>query len=191
MYEPEHVEYTVLLVCGSWGDARANAEQIVEAAIQHLNTKKDKPGFRFAHNVFARLEMVGNAEQARTRLETDESLAALILHGLSDYDKMDLTEECARREIQVCHTVEPTFGADDEPPPLRDGKREWRLTFKKKEDNEPHAHTILESVLDAPLDDDEMELQDRVWQVIAVLALSVMGFHWNRTPPRYPVPREE
>ena len=38
------VEYEVILLFPGFGDERENAEQIVEEALNYLNTEKDEPG---------------------------------------------------------------------------------------------------------------------------------------------------
>src|SRR5262245_23838515 len=104
--DSERVEYKVLLVFPGFGDEREHAEQVIETALEYLNTQKDTPGMRFAYPVFAHLETVMGAEQARERLETDDDLAMMILHDLEEEEKVALTLDCAARNVPVCHTVE-------------------------------------------------------------------------------------
>jgi hypothetical protein len=175
-----NVEYKVLLVFPGFGDERDNAEQVLEEALNYLNTQKDEPGMRFAQNVSARLEIVADADQAAARLQTEDDLALLILHDLDDEEKTALTAECSGMGVPVCHTV------NAEAPPRRPrGKpREWKVVFKKGGGDEPRAHKILANTLTASLEGDQEELMDRVGQLIALLALGVMEFHWTRNPPR-------
>ena len=179
----DEVEYQVVLVFPGFGDEREHAEQIVEEALYYLNTQKDEPGMRFAQNLSARLEIVQDADEARAKLENDDDLATMILHGLPHDEKKALTEECAAKEVPVCHTVD---GKPRKRPRSERGKRRFlEVVFQKRTDDEPRAHTILESTLTAPLEGDEEELGDRVGQLITVLALGVMEHHWRRTPPTY------
>src|SRR5205823_3757995 len=142
---------------------RENAEQIVEEALHYLNTQKDEPGFRFAQHVSARLEIVMDAEQAEDRLQTDDDLAMMILHGLDDDEKMALTRACERKNVPVCHTVEGSDKPRKKPRRSSLGKRIMKVVFREKKDDGPRAHTILESTLTGPLEDDDQEdLGDRV-----------------------------
>jgi hypothetical protein len=175
---PPDVEYKVLLVFPGFGDEREHAETIVEEALHHLNTEKDEPGMRFAYDVSAHLEIVSTTEQARDCLENDGDLAMMILHDLDREERDDLTRECADRGVLVGHTME----GERQPRP-RGGETEWRLVFRKARRNEPRAHRILACTLTDPLDDDPEEMGDRVWQVIAILALGVMEHHWRRHHP--------
>ena len=72
-------DYTVVLVFPGFGDERENAETIVESALEWLNTFKDEPGFRFAQQVSAHLEIAQDADEARARIEMDDSVA-IVLH---------------------------------------------------------------------------------------------------------------
>lgn len=188
MSEPQEIEYKVVLVFPGFGDERENAEQVLEEALHYLNTQKDEPGFRFAYHVFARLEIVSDADQAQAMLETDDDLATLILHGLPEEEKMALTRECAARDIPVCHTMEPEGKPRKKPRPTQGGRRIMEVVFRERSDDEPRAHRIFETVLTDPLEGDQEELMDRFGQVIAVLALGVMEFHWRRNPPQYHLP---
>jgi hypothetical protein len=188
MSELQDIEYKVVLVFPGFGEERDNAEQIIEEALHYLNTQKDEPGMRFAQNVFAQLEIVMDADQAWSRLESDDDLAMLILHDLSDEEKEALTLESLSKEIPVCHTMIPEYDPDEERRPPRPRKREWQVVIRKrKEDDEPPAHKIAETTLTAPLDGDPDEVGDRIGQLIAVMALGVMEHHWRRNPPNYEI----
>jgi hypothetical protein len=152
------VEYTVLLVFPGFGDKRANAEQIVEEALHHLNTEKDEPGWRFAQNVTARLDIVPDADQARDRMQTDSDLAMMILHDLDEDERSELTQECAARGVVVCHTHDTEPNPDEEPRPRRARQRGWKVVFRKSRSDEPRAHQIPASTLTAPAEGDEEEL---------------------------------
>jgi hypothetical protein len=188
MSELQNVEYKVVLVFPGFGEERENAAQIVEEALCYLNTQKDEPGMRFAQNVSAELEIVMDAEQAQDKLESDDDLAMMILHGLEDDEKFALTVQCAERGVLVCHTVEATEPPRHERRSSRTRQRTWKLVFRKAEGNEPRAHKISETTLTAPLDGDPDEVMDRVGQVIAVLALGVMEHHWAQNPRKYYTP---
>jgi hypothetical protein len=184
MHNREDVEYKVLLVFPGFGAERDTAEEIVEAALHHLNTEKDEPGMRFAYNVSARLEMVADAEQAYTLLETDDDVATMILHDLPDDEKAALTQACNAKDVPVCHTVETDENAPKKPRPPRGQPRTWKVVFTKGLTKELRAHRIAASTLTAPPEEDEEERMDRVAQLIAVLALGVMEHHWKQNPPR-------
>jgi hypothetical protein len=178
------IEYTVILVFPGFGDERDNAEQVIEEALNYLNTQKDEPGMRFAYNVSARLEIVADVDEARARLETDDDLAMMILHDLDDEEKLGLTEECAARGVLVCHAEAGDGKPRKRPRSSRGKPGEWKVVIGKRTSDEPRAHKILASTLTDPLDDDDQEtLMDRVGQLIAVLALGVMEHHWTRNPP--------
>jgi hypothetical protein len=183
----KEVTYTVLLVFPGYGEERENAEEIIEEAIHHLNTEKDEPGFRFAHEVFAQLEIVPDADEARERLRNDPQLALMILHDLERVEKAALTRACEKKGVPVCHTVE---GGDEPPPPKRyfRGRRVMEVVFQKRGECGPRAHTIVDKTLTAPLEGDPEELGDRVGQLIAVMALSVMEVHWRRKERAFPLP---
>jgi hypothetical protein len=189
MHMPDDVEYTVVLVSPSFGEERENAEESIEAALEWLNTNRDEPGFRFAPYVTAHLEIVPDVEEAQAKLDNDDSVAMMFLHGLDDDERIAFTHECAGYDVPVCRTLP----APDhpEPRPKRDPvkQRGWQIRFRKRseDDNEPHAHRILETTLTAPLEGDEEELQDRVGQLIAVMALGVMEHHWKKNPRRIPM----
>jgi hypothetical protein len=181
MWQPEDVEYTVLLVSATFGEPRENAEQVIEEALNWLNTFREEPGFRFAPNVTAHLEIVPDVEEARARLEGDESLAMMILHDLDDEERLALTHDCRQRDVAVCRTVP---AADHPEPPRRNRNQPMKVVIRKREEGEePPAHTILDTTLTAPLEDEE-EAGDRIGQLIAVMALGVMEHHWKEQPPR-------
>jgi hypothetical protein len=179
----QNIDYKVVLVFPGFGEERENAEQIVEAALQYLNTQKDEPGMRFAQNVSAHLDIVMDAEQAQAKLDTEDDLAMMILHDLPDDEKTALTEDCARKGVLVCHTVDAPENPRRGPRPPRGEPRQLKVVFRKGRADEPRAHRIPETTLTASLEDDEEELLDRVGQIITVLALGVMEHHWTRNPP--------
>jgi hypothetical protein len=184
MTKPAEVEYSVVLVFPSYGTERDNAETIIEEALGYLNTQKDEPGFRFAYNVSARLDTVPDLEDAQTKLRTDDSVAMMILYDLPDEERLAFTHECLAQNVPVCRTVPAS--ESDAPPRPKAGKREpMKVVFRKRSpDDEPPAHTILDTTLIASLEDDEEALGDRVGQMIAVMALGVMEHHWKLNPPR-------
>ncbi len=179
---PEEVHYTVVLVFPGFGSERENAEEIVEAALEHLNIPNYEPGMRFAPHVRAHLEIVSHIEEAYEKLENDDSVATMIIHDLDDEEKTALTEECASRGVPVCHTIE----TGDRPRRKQRGKKKsWTLRLSPKSENRPKAHQIADTTLTAPIEDEE-EWQERVEELIIVLALGVMEHHWSRQPPRFP-----
>jgi hypothetical protein len=186
MNRPPDIEYKVVLVFPGYGSERESAEEIIEAALEHLNTQKDEPGFRFTFEVFARLEIVPDLEQAQALLDSDDSVVMMILHGLDDEERIDFTIDCGERGVSVCRTVP----APDEPPPPRKAgeRRPWQIVFRERSDDdfEPRAHTISETTLTGPLEDNEEVVIERVQQLIAVMALGVMEQHWKRKPPQRP-----
>ncbi len=190
MQQRENVDYTVVLVSAGFGAEQENAEEVIEAALEHLNTYKDEPGFRFAYHVSAHLERVQDAEEAEARLQNDDSVAMMILHGLEDDERIALTRKCIAQTVPVCRTLP----APDHPAPKprrQPGKRRgWEIRFRKRseDDDEPHAHSILETTLTGPLDGEEEEIMDRVGQLVAVMALGVMEHHWTLNPPQIYLP---
>src|SRR5437588_8325351 len=105
MQQRENVDYTVVLVSAGFGEEQENAEEVIEAALEHLNTYKDEPGFRFAYHVSAHLERVQDAEEAEAKLENDDTVAMMILHGLEDDERIALTRKCIARTVPVCRTT--------------------------------------------------------------------------------------
>ena len=181
---PEEVHYTVVLVFPDFGDEREYAEQVVEAALEHLNIPNYEPGMRFAPHVRAHLEIVTHIEQAQDKLESDDSLAMMILHDLDDDEKMHLTEECAAKGVLVCHTMESS-GRPRKKRRIREGESPgFTFTLSKRDDNRPRAHQIPATTLTDP--PEEAEWGDRVGQLIMVLALGVMEHHWSKQPRRFP-----
>src|SRR4051794_3544865 len=106
MTHPEEVEYTILLVFPGYGSERESAVEVVEGALEWLNTHKDKPGFRFAPPVSARLEILSDADEARERVESDESVATVILHDIADDERDALVRLCNARRVGACITVD-------------------------------------------------------------------------------------
>ena len=182
MSMPENVEYTVVLLFPGFGDEREIAEQIVADALDHLNIPNYEPGFRFAPNVTARLEIVAIVDEAEEILDTDRDLAMMILHDLPAERRTALTEACSDKNVMVCHTVDDGRRRRKS----RGKKGEMKIVFSKAPDDAPRAHRLAASTLTAPIDDDDNEeLDQRIDQVIAVLALGVMEHHWRRHPPVY------
>jgi hypothetical protein len=169
--QPE-VDYTVILVFPGYGTERENAEDIVQCALDWLNTHKDKPGFRFAQPVSAHLEIVPDVEEARERIETDDSVATILLHDVDEDERKDMVRECVARNIPACFTV-------DAPRPRRPPNEPWKIVFGKKTPGEPPAHRLCAETLTAPVEDDD-DTGSRVGEVIAVLALGVMEHHWRK-----------
>jgi hypothetical protein len=185
MPQPEDVEYTVVLVSPVFGEERQNAEQALEAALDYLNTHREKPGFRFAPYVSARLDIAADVEQAQAKLRTDDSVALMILHELPDDERDAFTLECAEQGVAVCHTLPPVEQPESEEVPARPKEKGWQVRFRKRSDEDsPAVHKICETILSAPLDGDQEEMNDRIGQLIAVMALSVMSYHWMKAQPR-------
>lgn len=178
MSDEELFYYTVVLVFPGFGSEREYAEQVVEAALDHLNIPRYEPGIRFAPNVRARLDIVSNVDQALASLENDEDIATMILHDLDEDDRERLIDECAERGLALTVTME-TGG--DRPKKSRGKKEGFTFELRKREENRPSVHQIADSVLTAPPDDDQ-DWSNRVGQVMFVVAVSVMGFHFARHP---------
>lgn len=174
----EEVDYTVLLVFPGFGTERENAEAVVESALDWLNTHKDKPGFRFAPPVSARLEIVAFADEALARVEDDEGVAMLLLHDLADDERDELLRLCEARDVGACYTV-------DVPRPRGRRKGPMKVVFRRAPRKGPPAHTLNAETLTAPVGDDE-DTGARVSEVIAVLALGVMTYHWRKILPQRP-----
>ena len=187
MAKSRNIEYKVVLVFPGFGEERDNAEQIVEEALHYLNTQKDEPGMRFAYNVSARLEIVPDAEQVQARLRTEDDLALLILHDLDAEEQAAFLKECQERQVPVCITVPAPKNARRPPRSRRPKDRQLKVVFREHSD-EPPCHRILDTTLTAPLEGDEEELMDRIGQLITVMALGVMEFHWRRNPPKFAMP---
>jgi len=181
----EEVEYTVVLVFPAWGSQRESAEQIVEEALAYLNVPRYQPGFRFSPEVRAHLEIVGTVEEALDKLEADDEVAMMILYDLDDEERRALMAECDARDVQMCVTT-PAPDQPERPRRPRDKNRGWKFVLRKRPDNEPSAHSICETTLSAPLEDDEEMIVERVQQLIAVLALGVMQYHFGKRGPRLP-----
>ena len=172
MARPQEVDYTVVLIFPGFGSERDHAEMIVESALEWLNTFKEKPGFRFAPEVNAHLEIVPDADEARARIASEENVAMVLMHDLADDERDALVRHCVRRQIGACYTVDI---------PRRPGPRKgpWRVVFSRKASKEPPAHRLNAKTLTAPVAEDE-ETQGRVGELIAVLALGVMEHHWRK-----------
>jgi hypothetical protein len=183
MTNPPTFQYRVVLVFPGFGTERENAETIVEEALAYLNTHKEKPGFRFAPPVSAQLEIVPDVEQAQAKLLTDDSVAMMILHDLDEEERLAFTWECVEQGVPVCQTM-PTADRPDKPRRARDKSRGWTFELRMPSGDEPRAHKIPETTLTDTLDDDEEMLVERVQQLIAVMALGVMEYHWRRNSHR-------
>lgn len=182
MSMPENVEYTVVLLFPGYGEQREIAEQFVGDALAHLNIPNYAPGFRFAPNVTAHLEVVSDIGAAEEILQTDRDLAMMILHDLPAEPRTALSEACSDKNVMICHTI--TDGPRRRKSRGKQG--ELKIVFSKAPENEPRAHRLSASTLTEPIDfDDKNELEQRMDQVIAILALGVMEHHWRRHPPVY------
>jgi hypothetical protein len=173
MDSPPEVDYTVILVFPGYGDERENAETVVESALEWLNTYKDEPGFRFAPQVSAHLEIVADADEARERIAADENVAMVLLHDLEDGERNALLRHCAARHIGACYTVDT---------PRRGGPRKgpWRVVFRREPSEDPPAHRLAGATLTGPVSEEDEDTGRRVGEVIAVLALGVMQHHWEK-----------
>jgi hypothetical protein len=170
----EEVDYTVLLIFPGFGTERENAESIIESALDWLNTHKDKPGFRFAYEVNAHLEIVQDADEARARIDEDDSSVAMVfLHDVPDEERDALVHYCEPKNIAAGITVDV---------PRRPGPRTepMKVVFRKRPADELRAHQLCAETLTDPVADDD-DTGGRVGDVIAVLALGVMQYHWERT----------
>jgi hypothetical protein len=167
----EETEYTVLLLFPGFGAEGENAEEVVECALGWLNTHKEEPGFRFAPPVSAHLEIVRTSDEARDRIDADERVAMVLVHGLDGDERDALLRVCNDRHVAACVTVDAPrrAGSRDEP---------FRFAIRKKVEGEPSAHSLSAETLTAPVGEDE-QTQGRVGEVIAVLALGVMQHHWE------------
>lgn len=190
MSKPRKVKYKVVLLFPGFGEERDNAEQIVEEALHYLNTQKDEPGMRFAYNVSARLEIVPDVEQVWARLRTEDDLALLILHDLTPEEQKEFLTECQQRRVPVCITLPAPKNARRPRRPRRPEDRQLKVVLRERS-NEPPCHRILDTTLTAPLEGDEEDLMDRIGQLITVMALGVMEFHWRRNPPDFAIPEDE
>jgi hypothetical protein len=104
-------------------------------ALEWLNTNKDEPGFRFAYEVSAHLEIVSDADEARARMESDDTVAMVLMHDLDDDERNALVRHCDSQRIGVCYTVDA---------PRRPGPRKepWRVVFRTKSTEEPPAPAV-------------------------------------------------
>jgi hypothetical protein len=116
--------------------------------------------------------MAGDLDEARARIEADESVALVLLHDLTDEERDTLLRHCEARQISACYTVDA---------PGRAGRRKgpMQVVLRSKPRDEPAAHRLTADTLTAPVAEDE-ETGERVGEVIAVLALGVMQYHWKR-----------
>jgi hypothetical protein len=170
MTSPQDIDYTVVLVFPGFGAERENAETIVESALEWLNNNKEEPGFRFSQQVSAHLEIVPDADEARARIESDDSVALLILHDLDEDERDDLLRDCERRKVSACITV-------DVPRPTKRRKGPWKVIVRSEPRKKPPAHEVCAETLTAPVGEDE-ETGDRVGELIAVVALGVMSYDY-------------
>jgi len=182
MAMPDDVDYTVILVFPGFGEERENAETIVESALEWLNNNREEPGFRFAPWVTAHLEIVVTAEAARERFEADDGVAMVLLHDLDDEERDDLLRDCAERHIAACITVDGGR--------RRRRKGPWRIVFRKKPTNEPPAHQVTAHTLTGPVAEGDEDTDERIGQLIAVMALGVMEHHWGKSDPPSYLPAE-
>jgi hypothetical protein len=172
MTTPEEVDYTVLLVFPGFGAERENAEAIVEGALGWLNANKEEPGFRFAPAVSAHLEMVQDDDAARDRIAEDGNVALVLLHDLPEDERAALVRHCAERRIGAGYTV-------DAPRPDHPHKGPMKVVLRSQPSDEPPAHRIVAETLTAPVGEDD-QTQERIGELIAVLALGVMQYHWGK-----------
>src|SRR5688500_7993854 len=106
MTDRPDVDYTVLLVFAGFGPERENAESVVESALEWLNTNKDEPGFRFAYHVSAHLEIVQDADEARARMASDDSVAMVLLYDVPEDERDAFLRDCEARQVGACYTVD-------------------------------------------------------------------------------------
>lgn len=177
--EEEIVEYTVVLVFPGFGEERENAEQVVEGALEYLNIPHYEPGMRFAPHVRAHLEIVMGVQQALDLLEANDDIATMLIHDLDDDERMYLSEECASRGVTRVYSME-SRGRPRKPRP-KDPKGGISFQLRPRTGKGPHAHQIPDTTLTEPINNEE-DWNQRVGQVIMVLALGVMEVHFNRHP---------
>ena len=173
------VDYTVILVFPGFGAEREFAEDLIESALEWLNTYKDEPGMRFAPHVSAHLEIVQDADEARDRIASDPQVAMVIAHGLDEVERDALFWECEAQQIPRCTTVETAASDRSEARTDPRRRRELKVVFRRRDPDEISAHTLSEETLTAPLDDEEA-VADRIGQLITVLALGVMDADFRR-----------
>ena len=171
MFDQLEADYTVLLLFPGFGSERENAEDIVESALDWLNTHKDKPGWRFVPPVSAHLEIVQGAEEVRERIEDDPNVAVVLLHDLEEEERDELVLLAKEHNVAACYTV-------DIPRQRGRAKEPLKVVLRPKSPDKPSAHTLTADTLTDPLEEDE-ETGARVGHVIAVLALGVMQHHWG------------
>jgi hypothetical protein len=177
MTSRQEVDYTVVVVFPGFGSERENAKDIIEHALDWLNTCKDEPGFRFAYEVSAHVEMVQDVDEARERIDEDDGVAMVFLHDVADDETEALVRHCEPQHIAACITVDAP-----RPAGLREGP--MKVVFRKRPADEIPAHRLCVETLTGEVGEDE-ETGQRVGEVIAVLALGVMSHHWHKTyqPP--------
>jgi hypothetical protein len=176
MTTPPQYEYTVLLLFPGYGSERENAEAVCEMALDWLNHNKETPGFRFNPVVGASLAIVSDLEDVRERIEADDSVALVILHGLDDDERLPILRELRERHVAACYTVDV---------PRNPKPGELKVVIgKRRPDDQPPAHTLTADTLTDPVDEDEELTSRRVGDCIAVMALGVMSYHWHKVPPK-------
>jgi hypothetical protein len=175
----QDVEYTIVLIFPGFGTERENAETIIESALEWLNNNREEPGFRFAPTVTAHLEIVQDADEARAAMEADEMVAMVIMHDLPDEERDDLLRFCLARKIGACYTTDERRS--------RRRKGPWQLIIRKRPEDDLPAHRIVAETLTAPVGEDD-ETGERIGELIAVMALGVMGHHFDMESPLPPSP---
>jgi len=174
----DEVDYTVVFIFPGYGTERENAETIVESALEWLNNNKEEPGFRFAPSVSAHLQIVQDTDEARVLMETDDSVAMILMHDVPDFERDALLLTCLERDIGACYTEHVKR--------LRKRRRgPMQVVFSKEPSDEPPAHKLVADTLIGPVAEDE-ETGSRIGEVIAVIALSVMTHHWRKCEPTDP-----
>jgi hypothetical protein len=124
--------------------------------------------------VSAQLEIVQDADEARERIEADDSVAMVLLHDLADDERDALVRDCAERHIPACYTVDA--------PRRRRRPGPMKVVFRKRVADEVPAHRVAADTLTAPISEDDEDTGARVSELIAVLALGVMDLHWRMRP---------
>jgi hypothetical protein len=101
------------------------------------------------------------------------------MHDVPDEERNALIRDCDDRHIGACYTI-------DVPRPTgRRAEGPMKVVIRSKPTNEPSAHRLCAGTLTDPIEEDEEDTGRRVWDLIAVMALGVMQYHFHRNPPQY------
>jgi len=163
-----------------------HAQEVLNLALEALNSHELPPGMRFADNVTAELEVTNDLEQARNQVKQKKT-GLIIACGFAENAVRPLAELCRKHRLDFCHASEPlpeerssieeqiaTLGEDPHVMPVR------FLTPEEAAKKFP-GHSVDIATLTDATDISPEVIGDRVGKMIGIIGLGVMQSHHSKS----------